>query len=270
MTEDISEKIKTVAKWIVNSKYCIVLSGAGMSTESGIPDFRGPEGLWTKTGDDPMDLASIAAFENMAQGGANAGLQDMLMSLVQKLITARPNKGHKAVGKLYKKGYIKAVITQNIDNLHQRGGAKEVVEVHGTYKTATCMKCNKKYKFEQLMQMVLQDGKFPPTCDRVPCGGTIKPDVVFFGEMLPPIAIRKAMEYSQNTDLMLVLGSSLVVYPVANLPNIAKSNGAKLVIINDEETPKDHLADIIIRGKIGEIMPKIVEEIELIEQTKGV
>jgi len=270
LSEDYSEKIKTIAKWIVDSKFCIVLSGAGISTESGIPDFRGPEGLWTKTGDDPMDIASIAAFEDMASGGGSQGMTDMLMDLVQKLITARPNKAHKVVGKLYKKGYVKAVITQNIDNLHQRGGAKEVIEVHGTYKTATCMKCNKKYKFEQLMQMVLQDGNFPPTCERVPCDGVIKPDVVFFGEMLPAIAIRKAMEYAQNTDLMLVLGSSLVVYPVANLPNIAKSNGAKIVIINNEETSKDHLADIIIRDKLGKVMPKILEEVELIEQTKGI
>ncbi|MFX1450134.1 MAG: NAD-dependent deacetylase [Promethearchaeota archaeon] len=271
MSKEISEKIKKVAKMIVESKYCIVLSGAGMSTESGIPDFRGPEGVWTKMGDDPMDVASIASFEDMASSRTpNPQMQDMLMEIVQKLITSRPNKGHKVVGKLYKKGYVKAVITQNIDSLHQRGGAKEVIEVHGTYKTATCLTCAKKYKFEQLLQMVLQDGKFPPTCERTDCGGFIKPDVVFFGEMLPPMAIKKAMHYAEVTDLMLILGSSLVVYPVANLPNIAKSNGAKIVIINEEETPKDYFADIIIRGRLGDILPNILQEIEAIEQKKGV
>jgi NAD-dependent deacetylase len=192
----------------------------------------------------------------------------MVMGIVQKLITARPNIAHKVVGKLYKKGYVKAVVTQNIDNLHQRGGAKEVIEVHGTYKTASCMNCSRKFTFEQLMQMVLQDGTFPPTCEE--CGGIIKPDVVFFGEMLPPIAIRKSMEYAEQCDLMLVLGSSLVVYPVANLPNIAKANPrrAKLVIINDEETPKDYLADLIINGRLGEIMPKLLEEVEALEAKK--
>ncbi len=270
MTEDLTEKIKTVAKWIVESKYAIVLSGAGMSTESGIPDFRGPEGVWTKLGDDPMDVSSIAAFEDMASSKTpDPRMQEMLMGIVQKLITARPNKGHKVVGKLYKKGYVKAVITQNIDNLHQRGGAKEVIEVHGTYKTATCMTCGNKYKFEQLLQMVLQDGMFPPLCEKTQCGGFIKPDVVFFGEMLPPMALRKSMHYAETTDLMLILGSSLVVYPAANLPNIAKSNGAKIVIINDEETPKDNIADIIIRGRLGEVLPKILEEVELLEQKKG-
>lgn len=270
MNDEIEGKIKTVAKWILESKYCVVLSGAGISTESGIPDFRGPEGLWTKLGDDPMDVASIAAFEEMASGGtANPKMQDMLMNIVQKLITAKPNISHKVIGKLYKKGLIKAVITQNIDNLHQRGGAKEVIEVHGTYKTATCMRCGKKYKFEQLMQMVLQDGIFPPLCT---CSGSIKPDVIFFGESLPPIALRKAMLYAETCDLMLVVGSSLEVYPAANLPNIAKANKnrAKLVIINMESTSKDYLADMIINAKLGEAMPKILEEVELMEQTKGI
>ncbi|MFX0137561.1 MAG: NAD-dependent deacetylase [Candidatus Hodarchaeota archaeon] len=269
MSKEITDKIKKVAEWIVDSKNAVVLSGAGMSTESGIPDFRGPEGVWTKLGDDPMDVASIASFQDMASRRTpDPKMQEMLMGIVQRLITARPNKGHKAVGKLFKKGYIKAVITQNIDNLHQRGGAKEVIELHGTYKTATCLNCGNKYKFEQLMQMVLQDGKFPPTCEKVECGGFIKPDVIFFGEMLPPMAIRKAMHYSEITDLMLILGSSLVVYPAANLPNIAKSRGAKIVIINDEETPKDYFADIILRGRLGEILPKILEQVELIEEIK--
>ena len=262
-TEKYSEEIKHVARMIFESKFAIVLSGAGISTESGIPDFRGPDGLWTKLGDDPMDLASIASFRRMSLMGADENYLTMIEELVQTLLVARPNKAHKAIGKLFKKGYIKACITQNIDGLHQRGGCKNVVEVHGTYKTATCMNCQKKYKFEDLVQKVLDYGQFPPVCD---CQGIIKPDTIFFGESLPKHALYQAMSYSNKTDLMIVVGSSLVVYPIAEAPTIAKSNNAKLVIINLEPTPYDHKADILIQAKLGEVLPKILEEVEKLEE----
>ncbi|MHA1799865.1 MAG: NAD-dependent protein deacylase [Candidatus Helarchaeota archaeon] len=264
-TEEIAQAVKKVAKMIFESKFAIILSGAGISTESGIPDFRGPNGLWTKLGDDPMDIASIAAFNRMSMMGADNKMMEMVTDLVQTLITARPNKAHKAIGKLYKKGYIKACITQNIDGLHQRGGCKEVVEVHGTYKTATCQNCLKTYKFEDLVQKVLEDGQFPPTCE---CQGVIKPDTIFFGEPLPKHALYKAMSYSNKCDLMIVVGSSLVVYPIAEAPSIAKANNAKLVIINLEPTPYDTKADIVIHGKLGEILPQILGEVEKLEQEK--
>ena len=155
----LEESIKKAAKLIFESEYAVVLSGAGISTESGIPDFRGPDGLWTKLGDDPMDIASIASFNRMSSMSGNSKMLEMITDLVQVLITARPNKGHKAIGKLFKKGYVKACITQNIDGLHQRGGCKEVVEIHGTYKTATCQNCMRGYKFEDLIQKVLENGK---------------------------------------------------------------------------------------------------------------
>ncbi|NHI92941.1 MAG: NAD-dependent deacylase [Candidatus Lokiarchaeota archaeon] len=265
-TEKYEKEIKKIAKMIFESKFAIILSGAGISTESGIPDFRGPDGLWTKLGDDPMDVASIASFRRMSLMGASDDMMNMITSLVQTLITARPNKAHKAIGKLYKKGYIKACITQNIDGLHQRGGCKEVVEVHGTYKTATCQNCFKKYTFEFLVQKVLEDGQFPPSCD---CQGIIKPDAIFFGESLPKHALYQAMSYSNKTDLMIVVGSSLVVYPIAEAPSIAKSNNAKLVIINLEPTPYDSQADVLIRGKLGEILPKILEEVENLEKQEA-
>jgi len=254
------EKIEKIADLLIQSKNAVILSGAGISTESGIPDFRGPDGLWTQMDGNEMDLASIDGFERAARGEGSSNLLDLLQPLIEKLMTARPNRAHKAVGKLYKMGLIKAVITQNIDNLHQRGGARNVIEVHGTYKTATCMGCKKKYSFEQLIGMVMEKGMFPPVCKE--CGNFIKPDVVFFGESLPPIAVAKAMEYSKTCDLMLVLGSSLVVYPIAMAPNLAKQAGAKIVIINNEQTDKDHLADIIINESLGVVMPLVLEAVQ--------
>ncbi|MHC1591293.1 MAG: NAD-dependent protein deacylase [Candidatus Helarchaeales archaeon] len=254
------EKIEKIADLLLQSKNAVVLSGAGISTESGIPDFRGPQGLWTQLDGREMDLASIDGFERAARGEGSTDLLTLLQPLIEKLMTARPNAAHKAVGKLYRLGLIKAVITQNIDNLHQRGGARNVIEVHGTYKTATCMGCKAKYSFEELLSMVMEKGIFPPSCKK--CGNIIKPDVVFFGEQLPPIAVAKAMEYSKTCDLMLVLGSSLVVYPIAIAPNLAKQAGAKIVIINEEPTDKDHLADIIINDKLGKIMPLILEAVQ--------
>ncbi len=262
---DLEESIKKAAKLIIESKFAIVLSGAGISTESGIPDFRGPDGIWTKLGDDPMDIASIAAFNRMSSISGNNKMLDMITDLVQTLITARPNKAHKAIGKLYKKGYVKACVTQNIDGLHQRGGCKEVVEVHGTYKTATCQNCYRTYKFEDLIQKVLENGQFPPICE---CQGIIKPDAIFFGEQLPKHALYKAMSYSNKCDLMIIVGSSLVVYPICEAPSIAlrNDNKAKLIIINYEPTPYDDDAEVVIHDKLGEILPKILEEVIKLEE----
>lgn len=260
--EETQEKIERIADLLLKSKTAIILSGAGISTESGIPDFRGPQGLWTQMDDNEMDVSSISAFESVVKGEADPGdMLSFIQPLIEKLLAARPNPAHKAIGKLYKMGLIKVVITQNIDNLHQRGGVKkrDVIEVHGTYKTATCMGCGKKFSFEQLISMVMDKGLFPPICAE--CRSAVKPDVVFFGESLPPIALARAMEYSKNTDLMIVTGSSLVVYPIALAPNLAKQSGAPLVIINNEPTDKDHLADIIINDRLGKILPLILDAV---------
>ena len=260
---NLEESIKKAAKLIFESKLAVVLSGAGISTESGIPDFRGPDGLWTKLGDDPMDIASIASFNRMSSMSGNNKMLEMITELIQTLMVARPNNAHKAIGKLFKKGYVKACITQNIDGLHQRGGCKEVIEVHGTYKTATCQNCYKAYKFEDLVQKVMEDGQFPPICN---CQGIIKPDTILFGEQLPKHAIYQAMSYSNKCDLMIIVGSSLVVYPICESPNVALQNNAKLIIINLEHTPFDDDAEVVIHEKLGEILPKILEEVIKLEE----
>jgi len=247
-------KIEEAAGLITSSKFAVVLSGAGMSTESGITDFRGPDGLWKKI--DPK-FASIDYLEEMLTNPDSLEkYMGMLAPMIQKLINAKPNAAHVAIAELERMGRIKAVITQNIDALHQRAGSRNVIEVHGTYKTATCMGCGKKYTFEELIRRVAA-GKFL-WCD---CRSFIKPDVVFFGEALPGEALSAAFDLSQRCDLMLVVGSSLVVYPIASVVDIARVRGAKIVMVNMEPTEKDYLADVVINAKLGEVIPAIAAKI---------
>jgi NAD-dependent deacetylase len=252
----LEEGTRKVAELINKSSLTVALSGAGMSTESGIPDFRSPgTGIWEKI--DPMKFAHIHSYTK----GFN--LQD-IMELIQgmdisKLIHAEPNEGHKALAELERMGKLSCIITQNVDMLHQKAGSKNVVEVHGSMQTSSCMRCKKKMDTTKFISKVIAQQKIPPFCD---CGGIIKPDVVFFGEALPQDALKASLTYAQKCELMLICGSSLVVYPVAELPGLAKGNRANLVIINLEPTPYDGMADVVIHSKVGESLPKIVEEVK--------
>lgn len=256
MTEE--GKTGEAARLIASSKFAVALSGAGISTESGIPDFRGPDGLWKKI--DPS-FASIDYLEELARNpNALQKYMGVLAPMIQKLINAKPNAAHFAIAELEKMGKIKAVITQNIDALHQKAGSRNVIEVHGTYRTATCTGCRKKYAFDELLRRVAE-GKFL-WCE---CRSFIKPDVVFFGEALPGEALSAAFDLSQRCDLMLVVGSSLVVYPIAGIVDIAKTKGAKIVVVNMEPTEKDYLADVVINSKLGEVMPAIAAKIRSLD-----
>lgn len=228
------------------SNKIVVFSGAGISSESGIPTFRGEDGVWSKY--DPNIYANIDVFLQDSTYYWNY-FKDERYPLIKK---AKPNKAHKLVYELEKRGKILSVITQNIDGLHQLAGSSNVIELHGNTRSISCLKCRSKYKMDEVYRMLKEI--FPPICK---CGGKLKPDTILFGESLPKSALSQAETISRKCDLFLVLGSSLVVYPAANLPVIAKNNNARLIIINKDSTPLDDLADLIINDNISKILENI-------------
>jgi NAD-dependent deacetylase len=239
--------ISEVAKLITTSKYTVVFTGAGVSAESGIPTFRGENGLWKKY--DPEEVASIRGF--MADPRR---FWRFAKELSAKL-TAEPNPAHYAIAKLEEMGFVKAVITQNIDGLHQKAGSKNVYELHGGLNYIDCLKCGETYRWDDILK-IIDDVK----CKS--CGSIhLKPRVVFFGEELPLDTYYNSLAEAQKADLMLVIGSSLTVYPAAYIPEVCKSRGGKLVLINREESLKDHIFDIIIYGEAGKIMDEIYKEV---------
>lgn len=181
------------------------------------------------------------------------------MELYKEFKDVTPNPAHYSLAELEKLGFLKALITQNIDGLHQKAGSSSVIELHGNLHTISCLFCRAKYNYDDVIQ-IIKKGGYPPKC-RI-CGGLLKPDVVLFGEPLSHDAIEKAYEEASKADLILVLGTSLFVYPAAFIPDIVKSHGGKVVIVNLGPTERDEIGDIIIYGKLGEIMPRIVEGIK--------
>jgi len=262
---ELEKKIELAAKLINKSRRIIALTGAGISTESGILDFRSPgTGLWTK--EDPMKWAHIDAFlRNPAAYWARA--IDPNRSI--HIENAEPNLGHRGLVELEQMGKLIAVITQNVDGLHQKAGSSRVVELHGNSLTCHCMKCNAQYKRSDIIQRV-KNGENPPMCQKPGCKGIIKSNTILFGESLPEDAIQYAYQLAELCDLMIVLGSSLVVYPAAHLPNSARGCGANLILINRDETDKDYLFDIVIHGEdIGAVLPKIIEKCKELEPSQA-
>jgi len=228
------------------------LTGAGISTESGIPDFRGPDGLWRKVN---PEIATYSFFIKNSEK-----FWEFHLNFVKKFKEVKPNNAHYALVELEKMGFLKCIITQNIDGLHQAAGSKNVIELHGNLRTVSCISCGRKYRYEDVYMLIEQCG-LPPKC--IECSGVLKPDVVLFEEPLPYEAIMTAYTEAYKSDLILVLGSSLSVYPAATIPDIVKSNYGKVIIINLQNTEKDHLGDIVIYGRLGDILPKIVEQVKL-------
>ncbi len=201
------------------------------------------------------DIASIHYFLPNPEG-----FWKMAKSLAKTLFNAKPNPAHIALAELEKMGKLRCIITQNIDSLHQKAGSKNVIEIHGTARTATCLSCGKKFRDVDILKM-LDEGLLVPVCDR--CGGLIKVDAVFFGENLPRDALSRAMDESIHCDAMLVVGSSLVVYPVAYISSsIGKGARANIIVVNLEPTWFDRIADVVIHGKAGEILPEIVAKVK--------
>ncbi|MFX0085936.1 MAG: NAD-dependent deacetylase [Candidatus Hodarchaeota archaeon] len=254
----IEENIKTAAKLIHKSKYIVVFTGAGISTESGISDFRSPSGLWSRY--DPGEYAEYRAFLNHPEK-----FWTMHKEMSQTVLEAEPNQAHKSLVKLEKNyGKLKAIITQNIDFLHSRAGSKNVLEIHGSGYTAVCLDCRQEFHYLDV-QRLLDKGQIVPRC--VKCKGLIKPNVVLFGEPLPYDIVQQARDEINTADLLIVIGSSLTVYPAAALPSMALNTGARIIIINVEPTMMDHLVDVVIHGKAGEILPKILNELEKLDRT---
>jgi NAD-dependent deacetylase len=245
-------KIRNAAETISSSERIVVFTGAGVSTESGIPDFRSAGGIWSRFEPDDFTIQKFLTsketrkkqWEILVEGGAFSNI--------------RPNKAHYAVSELEKMGRLDCVITQNIDNLHQKAGNSpdKIFELHGTMKSARCLTCGKQYDIEYIRKK-LEKGIEIPECEK--CEGILKPDIIFFGESLPPATIDAAIKHSGNCDLLIAIGSSLVVQPAAFIPVYAKQAGAKLIIINISRTPCDEIADIVINGKAGETMAEIVK-----------
>ena len=247
------EKIEQLAELILDSKNIVALTGAGMSTESGIADFRTPgTGLWEKV--DPYEFASIHSYV-----GNPAKNLEFMLETGKAIFKARPNKGHKALTKLQRLDKLKGVLTQNIDRLHHKAKTKNIVEFHGNAYEAKCMTCGQIYEITFMVNQVMK-GNYSPSCEK--CRGMLKPNAIFFGEPLESSTLEAADQMIAKCDLLLVLGSSLVVYPVAFYPQKVLSNGAKLAIINIQETDMDSAAEVVIHDKIGDVLPKVVSIVE--------
>jgi len=242
------EKVHQLAQLIKRSKYTVVLTGAGVSTGSGIPDFRTPgKGIWEKV--DPFKVTSITAFQENPQR-----FYHFYLPRIEMLSRVYPNPAHQAIARLEEMGYIKCLITQNIDNLHQRAGSKEIIEVHGTLREAICRKCGKIISSEILLRKIGTSEEKVPYCE---CGGVFKPNVVLFGEMLPNL--EPAIFESMRADLMLIVGSSLQVSPVNMIPQYCLDRGGKLIIVNFMSTPLDYLAKVVVKEDVCDFLPAVIE-----------
>jgi len=237
--------------WIAAAERVVALTGAGISTESGIPDFRGPQGLWTKNpqAEKLSDIRYYMADPEIRMASWQGRLSHPAWS-------ARPNRGHAALVGLERRGKLHALVTQNIDELHQIAGnsAERVIEVHGTVRRVVCMACGMRAPMEKALARV-RAGEADPPCRS--CGGILKSDTISFGQALVPAVIERAMRAAEEADLLLAIGSSLQVYPVANAVPLAKQAGARLIIVNAEPTPFDHIADAVFHAPIGEVLPAI-------------
>jgi NAD-dependent deacetylase len=240
--------IEWAARLILQSRHMVAFTGAGHSTASGIPDFRSPSsGLWEKH--NPMVVASIWSFRLRPET-----FFDWIRPMAETLRSATPNAAHKALSDLEEMGHLKAVITQNIDNLHQRAGSRRVLELHGHMREATCIRCYREVPVDPPLEKAVLAGCVPH-CE---CGGVLKPNVILFGEQLPIRVFNQAMEEARRCDLILVAGSSLTVTPAADIPFLAVKSGAKAIIVNLQPTGFDDLAEVAILGDVVDILPRIV------------
>jgi len=229
--------------WISESKYSVFFTGAGISVESGIPPFRGENGLWSKY--DPIFLETnyFLAHPKKSWG--------LIMEIFYDFFgQASPNDAHYILAKLEKNGYIKSVITQNIDNLHQKAGSKNVIEFHGTSRTLTCLNCNYKYNSSEFIKQL------PPHCPR--CDGLLKPDFIFFGELIPQDIYEKSVKETSSADLVILIGTTGEIMPASAIPFIAKRNKAKFIEINiNESNYTNSIVDIFLKGKASTVLKKI-------------
>jgi len=263
------EMIKEVARVLFESKYAIALTGAGVSTESGIPDFRGPSGIWTK--DPEAEKRAYEVYEKFLRD-PRGHWEEVVSgsSILRDLEKVQPNPSHYAMTEMEKIGILKCIITQNVDNLHQKAGSKNVIDFHGNASKLRCLNCGERYPKEEFdLVKIVSEGKIP-LCKK--CNYPLKSDVVYFKEPIPEDIYMRSLSEVEKCDVMLVAGTSAVVYPAAELPRIAKRKPISAVIIevNAEPTPltEEGISDYFIQGMTGKVLPKIVDEIKkLIAQT---
>lgn len=245
-----SQAIEDAAELVRKAKRAVVLTGAGISTPSGIPDFRSEgTGLWSR--EEPLEVASLTTFRT-----ASERFFEWFRPLAGQIFYAKPNAAHAALAQLEEAGHVKTIITQNIDALHQKAGSTCVVETHGTMKTLTCTSCYQTFEADLYLKTYIEEGK-TPICSN--CNGTLKPDVILFGEQLPHAAWIQAQRAARQCDLMLVAGSSLEVLPVAGLPMQAIDHGAHLIVINNTPTYINVRADIVIMENVESVLPTIAK-----------
>ena len=273
--------IERAARDLFNSKYAIALTGAGISTESGVPDFRGPSGIWTK--DPEAERRAYRSYERFLKDPKQWWEERLTsQSLLGDLEKAMPNPGHYALAEVEKLGILKCVITQNVDGLHEKAGTKNVLEYHGSVLKLRCTACISRFSRDEFdLEKLRRENGLPPRCPK--CGGVIKTDGVAFGEPIPSDVAHQSLEEAWKCDLMLICGTSAVVYPFADLPRIARQRkieregktetglyavekvpAATIIELNAEPTPltEEGISDYLIRGKTGEILPRMVEELK--------
>ena len=247
------DKITLIADRIKQGGKNIVFTGAGISTESGIPDYRSQGGIWDK-------FRPVYFDEFMSSRDAREEYWRRWKELYKGITRAKPNTGHSSIARLYRMGLLSAVITQNVDGLHQQSGLadEKIIELHGNTTRIRCMACRKITSTEET-QKRLDSGDPAPECE---CGGYLKPDTISFGQAMPVTEVEKATSLSQTCDFFLVVGSTLLVQPAAHMPIYAKQNRAFLAIVNLSETPCDDMCDVLIRAKAGDVLQRIVKEVE--------
>ena len=248
---DLETAIDSLRDLVMAADVIVPFTGAGISTECGIPDFRSPGGIWTKMR--PIEFGDFLASQEMRNESWRRRF-----AMDEQFGGAKPGRGHRALASLYRAGKIPAVVTQNIDNLHQASGfsADHVVELHGNTTYATCLDCAKRYELDWVKARMDRANGCAPDCPD--CGGYIKTATVSFGQSMPDVAMRRAQELAESCDLFIAIGSSLVVWPAAGFPLVAKRNGARLVIVNRDPTEFEDIADLVVHHDIGDVLAPFI------------